>query len=92
MTADRRTRLATVVARRVMADGPDGEVDPGALVDALLPLVDALCAEAAADALRDAADAALPLGRRGPSAIADWLLDCGAVYRAAQLHTPREDT
>ena len=55
MSGDVRQELAEAVARRVYAEGPDGEVDPTALVNELAPVVERIARQRAADELRAAA-------------------------------------
>lgn len=52
---DIRDQLRPIVGRQVYADGPNGEVDPGALVRDLLPVVQRIARDTAADELDTAA-------------------------------------
>jgi hypothetical protein len=88
-----RDRLGDPLIEGVGSQMPTGWVwNLDKALDALLPVVAELVREGQAEAVREfsveAADRALVLGRRGPSSVADWLLDLGSDAIAA-LRAPR---
>jgi hypothetical protein len=75
VTADRREPIENALADPDAATHWQvrrGNLDPGQVADALLPLVDALCAEAASKALLDAADELLDSFYGGKPMISGW--------------------
>lgn len=86
-TPDDRDRATRDRLAEVLREHPDLTVLwPGSdrIADALLPVVAELVREGQAEAVREfyiaAADEATTFPRRGPNAVADWLLDFGHAY------------